>query len=97
MCARCLLARRFGWKKTVPTYCVRPYCARLYAHCGWFFLAFWPAFGYHTMIQELGLLEKNAFFFGWAMAEFYYKRWLPFIVNKRRILILAIASYIAMC
>jgi len=32
-----------------------------------------------------------------VMADFYYKVWLPFIVTKKRILILAIASYIALC
>lgn len=31
------------------------------------------------------------------MKKFYYEKWLPFVVNKRRILILAIATYIAMC
>jgi len=31
------------------------------------------------------------------MSKFYYETWLPFIVNKRRILFLAIASYIALC
>jgi len=32
-----------------------------------------------------------------AMKRFYYDYWLPFTFNKRRILVLAIASYIAMC
>jgi hypothetical protein len=31
------------------------------------------------------------------MTKYYYKFWVPFIVNKKRILLLAIASYIAMC
>jgi len=31
------------------------------------------------------------------MKSFYYETWLPFTVNKKRILILAIASYIALC
>jgi len=31
------------------------------------------------------------------MSRFYYETWLPFIISKRRILILAIASYIALC
>lgn len=31
------------------------------------------------------------------MSEFYYETWLPFVFNKRRILLLAIASYIALC
>jgi hypothetical protein len=34
---------------------------------------------------------------GVVMKKFYYEIWLPFIFTKRRILILAIASYIAMC
>jgi len=32
-----------------------------------------------------------------AMKKFYYRIWLPFVVTKKRILILAIASYIALC
>jgi hypothetical protein len=31
------------------------------------------------------------------MENFYYNIWLPFTVTKRRILLLAIASYIALC
>lgn len=31
------------------------------------------------------------------MRKFYYEKWLPFTVTKKRILILAIATYIAMC
>jgi hypothetical protein len=31
------------------------------------------------------------------IVSFYYTKWLPFTVTKRRILILAIASYLAMC
>jgi hypothetical protein len=31
------------------------------------------------------------------MKRFYYEIWLPFTLNKRRILILAIASYMALC
>lgn len=31
------------------------------------------------------------------MKRFYYEKWLPFAFNKKRILILAIASYIALC
>jgi hypothetical protein len=29
--------------------------------------------------------------------SFYYSMWLPFTENKKRILILAIASYLALC
>lgn len=29
--------------------------------------------------------------------KFYYEVWLPFTVSKKRFLILAIASYIALC
>ena len=31
------------------------------------------------------------------MTKYYYNFWVPFVANKKRILILAIASYIAMC
>ncbi len=32
-----------------------------------------------------------------TMRKFYQKVWLPFTITKKRILILAIASYIALC
>ena len=32
-----------------------------------------------------------------AVKRFYYGFWVPFTITKRRILILAIATYIAMC
>jgi hypothetical protein len=32
-----------------------------------------------------------------AMRRFYYETWLPFMFTKRRILILAVASYLALC
>jgi len=31
------------------------------------------------------------------MEKFYYETWIPFMLNKKRILLLAIASYIALC
>ncbi len=36
-------------------------------------------------------------FLRWAMTKFYYETWIPFTLNKRRILFLAIASYLALC
>jgi len=31
------------------------------------------------------------------MRRFYYSIWVPFILPKRRIMILAVASYLALC
>jgi hypothetical protein len=31
------------------------------------------------------------------MVKFYNDLWLPFVFNKRRILVLAMASYLALC
>jgi len=36
-------------------------------------------------------------FQGGAMSKFYHETWLPFAFNKKRILFLTIASYIALC
>lgn len=36
-------------------------------------------------------------FQGESMSKFYHEIWLPFAFNKKRILFLAIASYIALC
>ncbi len=36
-------------------------------------------------------------FWGMAMKRLYYEMWIPFAMNKKRILVLAIASYIALC
>jgi len=32
-----------------------------------------------------------------VMRRFYFSVWVPFTVNKRRLLVLALASYAAMC
>ncbi len=32
-----------------------------------------------------------------VMKKFYYETWLPFVATKRHILILAIATYAALC
>jgi hypothetical protein len=32
-----------------------------------------------------------------GMRSFYYDVWVPFTINKRRILILTIATYMALC
>jgi len=32
-----------------------------------------------------------------VMKKFYYEFWIPFAIGKRRIILLAIASYIALC
>lgn len=39
------------------------------------------------------------FLFKWGvrMRKFYYEFWIPFTINKRRIFVLALASYIALC
>jgi hypothetical protein len=44
-------------------------------------------------------IEKTCWygFSGGAMSKFYYEKWLPFSFNKKRILFLTIASYIALC
>jgi hypothetical protein len=34
---------------------------------------------------------------GLMMKKFYYEKWVPFTLNKKRFLILAIAGYIALC
>jgi len=61
-----------------------------------FFLAFYAPFCYHNhIVREQQFTD--VFREGEIMSRFYYETWLPFIVNKRRILILAIASYIALC
>jgi len=36
-------------------------------------------------------------FRGMTMKSFYEKVWCPFVVTKKRVLVLAILSYIALC
>jgi hypothetical protein len=60
-----------------------------------FFLIFTPLLGYNNFIIKQ--LFDGFIFLGWGMKKFYYEIWLPFTFTKRRILILAIASFIAMC
>ncbi len=47
-------------------------------------------------LRSWGLIRKTTFGEK-TMTKYYYKFWVPFIANKKRILILAIASYLAMC
>jgi hypothetical protein len=58
-------------------------------------LLFRSVFGYNTIIG-LGELISISFLEN-MMKQFYYETWLPFTFNKKRILLLAIASYIALC
>jgi hypothetical protein len=48
------------------------------------------------MASVMWVNERNASG-GQTMKKYYYKFWVPFVANKRRILVLAIASYLAMC
>lgn len=63
-------------------------------------LAFSRVFGYtdnrnRSTASEVLRVMKGA---GVRKVEtFYYKVWLPFVSNKKRILVLAIASYLALC
>ena len=47
-------------------------------------------------LRSWGLIKSDAFGEK-TMTKYYYKFWVPFVANKKRILLLAIASYIAMC
>lgn len=58
-----------------------------------------------SVVQSRGYSRIKAIFLDFGpvfryhngMVKFYYETWLPFVFNKRRILLLAIASYIALC
>ncbi len=53
---------------------------------------------YNNSRDERSRLRKWGFDLGRTIvATFYYKVWLPFTATKKRILILAIAGYIALC
>ena len=50
-----------------------------------------------TTVMKARLREQGYYLRGKMMKRFYERFWCPFVVTKRRILILAIASYIALC
>jgi hypothetical protein len=50
-------------------------------------------FRYNTGVVREGALRGRKR----VMSRFYYETWLPFAATKWRILILAIASYLALC
>jgi hypothetical protein len=50
-------------------------------------------FRYNTGVDDEGTLGGRKM----AMQRFYYETWLPFATPKLRILVLAIASYLALC
>jgi len=49
----------------------------------------------HTM--KFGENARWHDYLGETMSRFYYETWVPFVFNKKRILFLTIASYIALC
>lgn len=61
-----------------------------------FFLLFGPVWG---IIHIMKSVENTHWhnYMGGSMRAFYYEKWLPFVFNKKRILLLTIASYIALC
>jgi hypothetical protein len=68
----------------------------IYVHVEVIFLAFSACFGYDSGRVIERECEPDYILRG-PMEKFYYEIWLPFVFNKRRILFLAIASYIALC
>ncbi len=53
---------------------------------------------YNTVVMRKAGFGSGVLIYGETiMTTFYYKVWLPFTATKKRILILAIASYIALC
>jgi len=51
----------------------------------------------NVMASAVGGLKEQGFFGEMTMARFYAKVWVPFMEPKKRILLLALAAYIAMC
>jgi hypothetical protein len=51
------------------------------------------------MIRTMKFVENTHWhsYLGEPMSKFYHETWLPFVFNKKRILFLTIASYIALC
>lgn len=58
-----------------------------------FYLHQKPYFEYNTIVELMMFGGQKMV----IMKSFYYETWMPFVITKRRILILAIASYIALC
>ena len=52
-----------------------------------------------SIIHIMKLIENTRWhsYLGGPMSKFYNETWLPFVFNKKRILFLTIASYIALC
>ena len=69
---------------------------------GRFFLETGRVFVYNKLQHEavgfgIGGYEKLFVRGDTTMKKYYYRWWVPFTMNKKRILVLTIASYIAMC
>ena len=68
----------------------------IYVGVGCFFLPRYTHLNYNAhMIVRGDRTSKLSW--GGTMKEFYCQVWIPFTLPKRRILVLAIASYIALC
>jgi hypothetical protein len=70
---------------------------KTYSSGGVFFLA-WPTLGcYNTTIREIRRSKGPGGLKKMIMKRFYDEVWLPFVASKRPILLLAIATYLALC
>ncbi len=72
-------------------------CTESYVLGAAFFLNFGCNSVIMTTVMKARLREQGYHLRGKMMKKFYETFWCPFVVTKRRILILAIASYIALC
>ncbi len=87
-----------GPKKNHPPNTINPAPIRTYVQPYPIFLVFSAVLVYNKVVMRKDRLRKWGFDLGrTTMTTFYYKVWLPFTATKKRILILAIASYIALC
>lgn len=51
----------------------------------------------NDMASAMGGAKQTMLFEGITMNRFYNKIWLPFVEPKKRIFLLALAAYIALC
>jgi hypothetical protein len=52
---------------------------------------------YNTTIREMYRSRGSGGLKKMIMLHFYHEIWLPFVASKRPILLLAIATYLALC
>lgn len=91
------LAHRFLILFSTTCFFIKPYIAFLKIILNQNSRLFIITLVMNDMASAMGGVKQTMLFEGITMNRFYNKIWLPFVEPKKRIFLLALAAYIALC